>query len=1058
MAEDMCCLPDSLPLTDYIALGAIRVRYSKSPAHHDPHRSGWIEVDSVPLEVLDDSSTAKGLNKLLAERWIRLFRSRNEPETGSLRMYLLPFDLHRSRIKRDSPALQRLLERLLEQISISPQHWSGRGVPAHEERMFDMWKTAELCSMFYMFNTLESPAPRPEQLQDKYMSRYLRYMLDANDPSGLKTVLYPYQRRAVAMMIQQELQLQRRIDPRFEKRLSMTGDLYFYDACSHVFLKSPTFFETARGGILAETMGLGKTLMCLSLMMATRGQFPSIPPEYEKPTTYEGPPSLQVLAAVATVRARMPWKNVLYEFSKDEGDDYTCCRKLMEAQSPFYDRPKGHQLIRSSRSDSASTSTERMHLSYGTIVVVPPSLVNQWETEIQKHTEEGSLDILVLKDDKLALPPVVELLKYDVLLFSQRRFANEGESKEGQYISPLSQIHWLRIIIDEGQRFTSHTMVAARVAEQVVTAERRWIVSGTPSQHLYGVEVSVDAMTSSDAESNVSNSRAEMLQEHRAFDKALETSRHGSAHSLGELLAGFLKVRPWYAAPGDSDKAASWREHAWRHEDLRKKTYSGFSAGLRDVLGSLVIKTRPEDVEKDLILPELTHTVVRLTPSPIDKMTANLFVLRYVTNAITSERRDRDYLFNPENRQHLRSLTRNLRQSAFYWPSFDPAETRKTLGISINYLEKPDIDCSDTDRALLRQTMEASNQALQSAAWSGIAKTQEMGVFLSRWPDGQRHGWLFEDCVDPAVLGLSELLQAQEHVNDQLAGDNPWSGLEELVPSTVESNRAPISQPREREMMTNVVLSEATNSDFSLKSSKKLLGGHRSKTQLQKDSRLVSVAPDSEIGSFRLLGTASSKTSYLTDKILDLHAREKILIFFDANFIAFYIKQIVELFHIKYLIYADHISQDARSKSLIQFNNEPEHRVMLMDIKSAARGLNVTAASRVFFVNPPCQPDVEAQAIKRAHRIGQTRQVHVETLILEGTVEEAIHDQARRMTDREHWSKKTLEDNTTIQSIIQNAAVIPVEEEALRSGWQMAPLRVPQQVFGRPERVPQTND
>jgi hypothetical protein len=58
-----------------------------------------------------------------------------------------------------------------------------------------------------------------------------------------------------------------------------------------------------------------------------------------------------------------------------------------------------------------------------------------------------------------------------------------------------------------------------------------------------------------------------------------------------------------------------------------------------------------------------------------------------------------------------------------------------------------------------------------------------------------------------------------------------------------------------------------------------------------------------------------------------------------------------------------------------------------METKVAAHGLNVTAASRVFFLNACWQKTVERQAIKRAHRIGQTKEVFVETLVLKDTIE-----------------------------------------------------------------------
>jgi SNF2 family DNA or RNA helicase len=58
-----------------------------------------------------------------------------------------------------------------------------------------------------------------------------------------------------------------------------------------------------------------------------------------------------------------------------------------------------------------------------------------------------------------------------------------------------------------------------------------------------------------------------------------------------------------------------------------------------------------------------------------------------------------------------------------------------------------------------------------------------------------------------------------------------------------------------------------------------------------------------------------------------------------------------------------------------------------METRVAAHGLNVTSASRIFFLNVCWQKSVERQAIKRAHRIGQTKEVFVERLVLRDTIE-----------------------------------------------------------------------
>lgn len=63
-------------------------------------------------------------------------------------------------------------------------------------------------------------------------------------------------------------------------------------------------------------------------------------------------------------------------------------------------------------------------------------------------------------------------------------------------------------------------------------------------------------------------------------------------------------------------------------------------------------------------------------------------------------------------------------------------------------------------------------------------------------------------------------------------------------------------------------------------------------------------------------------------------------------------------------------------------------RVLLMQIRSGGCGLNLQAASRVYFMRPPLNPTWEYQAIARAYRRGQTRPVRVVRLVAADTADE----------------------------------------------------------------------
>lgn len=78
------------------------------------------------------------------------------------------------------------------------------------------------------------------------------------------------------------------------------------------------------------------------------------------------------------------------------------------------------------------------------------------------------------------------------------------------------------------------------------------------------------------------------------------------------------------------------------------------------------------------------------------------------------------------------------------------------------------------------------------------------------------------------------------------------------------------------------------------------------------------------------------------------------------------------------------------------FQNDPNASVFLLSLRAAGTGLNLTTASYVVLYDPWWNPAVEAQAIDRSHRIGQTRTVNAYRLIAPGTVEEKIWELQQR--------------------------------------------------------------
>jgi SNF2 family DNA or RNA helicase len=61
-----------------------------------------------------------------------------------------------------------------------------------------------------------------------------------------------------------------------------------------------------------------------------------------------------------------------------------------------------------------------------------------------------------------------------------------------------------------------------------------------------------------------------------------------------------------------------------------------------------------------------------------------------------------------------------------------------------------------------------------------------------------------------------------------------------------------------------------------------------------------------------------------------------------------------------------------------------------MSLKAASLGLNMVTASHVLLIDIWWNPTTEDQAIDRAHRIGQTRDVHVSRFTVKNTIEDRI--------------------------------------------------------------------
>ncbi|XP_048106191.1 chromatin-remodeling ATPase INO80 isoform X1 [Alosa alosa] len=109
----------------------------------------------------------------------------------------------------------------------------------------------------------------------------------------------------------------------------------------------------------------------------------------------------------------------------------------------------------------------------------------------------------------------------------------------------------------------------------------------------------------------------------------------------------------------------------------------------------------------------------------------------------------------------------------------------------------------------------------------------------------------------------------------------------------------------------------------------------------------------------------------------------------------------------EYMVYRKHtyMRLDGSSKiserrdMVADFQSRTDIFVFLLSTRAGGLGINLTAADTVIFYDSDWNPTVDQQAMDRAHRLGQTKQVTVYRLICKGTIEERILQRAKEKSE-----------------------------------------------------------
>jgi SNF2 family DNA or RNA helicase len=788
-----------------------------------------------------------------------------------------------------------LRKELVSQLDYAYTKWEGRvGFDRlNTPRYFDNWlnlRDTHEQSLLELFNSLPSPDPQPDKIEDPDTREIVRWLLEKNDLHGMRTKLYAYQQRSVAMMIQRESQQHKVLDARYVKVSDQEGGPWYYDRITGSSLRHAPLYDSVCGGILAEEMGSGKTVMCLALVLATLHQTSRIPDIWQDRVPYRRKKigSLADMAAATATRNGSPWR--LY-FGPNQGQlDFAGCLKAIDRNPGYYYRPTFS--FGSTRSAQAPPPPKKIWLSHTTLIVVPGNLMKQWKHEIAKHTANLQFIAVERLDRDHDLPPLQEILKQDVLLISNSAFEGLGEDSE------LTKIHFKRCIVDEGHRLGSSYKSNRRKVLESLQITARWIASGTPAKGLYGV----------DRTSQPTKSRR--LAEESAKQEADDLKR------LGGLATHYLKLMPFCYTDTD------WSTYVMQPRHSNRS--SGSQDTLRSIMETIIIRHRTDELSKHL--PKVNERVVLLDGSYQDKLSLNLFSMMIIFNAVQSERKDQDYFFHERQRSALLQLVSNMKQASFFGGAFFPVETiTGAVETAEKFLKEGKVQTSSADEVLLRQAIKFGHAAGMNHLKRLSAESHMIPIYIKDFP-GQaedRRAWSLDEKPDDPVCTHSELVEAmQKYLRPMI--DAPYNLETKFKNGDFElhGNIVRESKLKAAALTETGPGSGPTDSPPSGKRGQKSSASTRmSRISLVEEDKL---AKDEGVADAllkaRLISTASAKLTYLSDQIVKYQQDEQIIVFYEHDNSAYYIASMLETLQIQHLIYTNSLRVDRRAQYIDTFN------------------------------------------------------------------------------------------------------------------------------------------
>ncbi|WCJ39080.1 SNF2 domain-containing protein / helicase domain-containing protein / F-box family protein [Euphorbia peplus] len=412
------------------------------------------------------------------------------------------------------------------------------------------------------------------------------------------------------------------------------------------------------------------------------------------------------------------------------------------------------------------------------------------------------------------------------------------------------------------------------------------------------------------------------------------------------------------------------------HEDAYGKNQKTWEAGilrpfeaemeegrsrLVQLLHRCLISARKKDLKN---IPPCIKKVTFLDFTEEHARSYNELVVTVRRNILMADWNDPSHvesLLNPKQWKFRSALIRNVRLSCCVAGHIKVTEAGEDIQETMDLLVEKGLDPISEEYALIKYCLQYGSNCVRCKEWCRLPVITPCRHLLCLGCVALDS----EKCTFPGCGSLYEM-QSPESLTRPENPNPKWpvpKDLIELQPSYKQDDWDPDWQSTSSSKVSYLVqrlkdLQEANSVSGNLNINEQICPSQNSPS-------------NALLGSFS--GQSFEKVLIFSQFLEHLHVVEHQLKFAGINFVGYY----------------SPMHSSNKMKSLTTFQHDPTCMALLMD-GSAALGLDLSFVSHVFLMEPIWDRSMEEQVISRAHRMGATRPIHVETLAMRGTIEERM--------------------------------------------------------------------